>query len=134
MEDDGEPVAAVSFGDERHQPTEHDIARETPRHVEVIHPKNKAVGNPIPFPKDTFHLGQQHAAEQEFFAQEVVEQRCNHKERKEIPRANPTGMHFRGEQYVQAAAWGFHEKGKERCPNFIEKRRKPEFQRGGKKQ
>lgn len=73
MQDDGEPVCAVTFGSECHQPTKEDVSRDTPRHVEVIHPEDKPVRNPIPLPKDAFHLGQQHTAEQEFFAQEVVE-------------------------------------------------------------
>ena len=73
MEDDGEPVAAITPTGKCHQPTKQDISRDAPRHVEVIHPEDKPVRNPIPLPKDTFHFRQQHAAEQEFFAQEVVE-------------------------------------------------------------
>ena len=73
MEDDGEPVAAVTLTSECHQATKQDIARYAPRHVEMIQSEGNTVRNPIPFSKDALHLGQQHSAEQEFFAQEVVE-------------------------------------------------------------
>ena len=73
MEDDGEPVAAVTLASECHQPTKQDIARYAPRHVEMIQSEDKTVRNPIPFSKDALHLGQQYAAEQEFLTQEIVE-------------------------------------------------------------
>ena len=75
MEDDGEPVAAVTLASECHQTTKQDIARYAPRHVEMIQSEDNTVRNPIPFSKDALHLGQQHSAEQEFFTQEVVEYR-----------------------------------------------------------
>ena len=74
MQDDGEPVAAIALASECHQPTKQDIARDAPRHVQVIYAKDKSVRNPILFPKDAIHFGQQYPAKQEFFTQEVVEQ------------------------------------------------------------
>ena len=133
MKDDGEPVTVVTLGNECQQPTEQDIARYAPWHMEMIQSEDNAVRNPIPSSKDAIHPGQQHAAEQEFFAQEVVEYRCDHKEREEIPCANPASLHLRDEQGIQAAALGFRQEREEPCPYVIEKRRKSEFQCDDKK-
>ena len=133
MEDYGEPVAAVTLASECHQPTEQDVPRYAPRHVEMIQSEDNAVRDPIPSSKDAFHLGQQHSAEQEFFTQEVVEYRRDHKESEEIPCANPASPQFRGEQGIQAAALGFRQEGEELCSYIIEKRCKSEFQCDDKK-
>src|SRR5574339_216791 len=98
MQNDWEPVAAVALASECHQTSEQDVARDAPWLVEMIQPEDHAVRDPIPASKDTFHLGQQHAAEQEFFAQEVVEYRRDHKEQEESRCADPASMHFRGEE------------------------------------
>ena len=73
MEDDREPVAAVTPGDECQQPAEYDIAGYAPWHVKMIQPEGNTVRDPVPASKDTSHPGQQHSAEQEFFTQEVAE-------------------------------------------------------------
>jgi hypothetical protein len=79
----------------------------------MMQSEDNAVRDPIPFPKDAIHLGQKYSAEQEFFAQEVVEHRRDHEEREETPCANPARLHFRGEQGIQAAALGFRQEGEE---------------------
>ena len=75
MENDGEPGSAVAFGGEGVHQTGQDTAWDAPGLVEMIEPKEDGVRDPIPSPEDAFHLGQQGTAEDEFLAQEGVEQR-----------------------------------------------------------
>lgn len=72
MKDDGEPVAPETFAGECNQQTEQDISGYAPRHVKMIHAEDKTIGDPVPFSKYSLHLGQQYAAEQEFFTQEII--------------------------------------------------------------
>ena len=75
VKDDREPVGAEALGRECHQKAKQDISRNPPGLMQVVDSEDKAVGNPIPFPKNAVHPGQQNAAEQEFLAQKVIEQR-----------------------------------------------------------
>lgn len=56
--------------------------------MEVIRTMQHAISDPIPLAKHTLHPGQQHAAEQELFTQDGVEDSIDEKQPQESPSAN----------------------------------------------
>src|ERR671921_177384 len=87
VEDDRHPRAPVTIGREGVQESGYDGVRYPPGLVDVVKTEEHTVRHPASASEHTFHLGQEHAPQEELLPQDRVEDGLNHEQGQEPPGA-----------------------------------------------
>ena len=98
MDEDREPVAAIAFGGVCQEPARKDVPWQAPGLMQVIQPEENAIHDPISFAKLSIHFWQEQSVEQEFFAEERIENGENYLKGEQVPCADPARPQLRGDK------------------------------------